>query len=186
MSSFKESVLIPLSVFRRCSFTDFGEQKLRDPFIQFGQEPVERVKLYEQQRLHRRSQREQLQENLHQGGNIDKRAILQRITPNKRGEAEAILDFIIQNKGTITWDTRTMEVSIDGRPIPNSDIASILQRLTNSRMMRVNEIPPPGTRKVYEALVVKLGMPADWISTTLQLRASDRQRAKTGSWISVG
>ena len=62
MASFKESVLIPLSLFQRCTFSDYGGPKPPHPLEQYGTVPEERIKLYEQHRLQRLAQRQQLSE----------------------------------------------------------------------------------------------------------------------------
>ena len=78
-----------------------------------------------------------------------------------------------------------MEVILNGRIVPDSDIGSILQRLTNTRVVNVLERAPAGTREVYNSLVNELGMPENWISTRLQLRTSSRRPTKTRSWIGL-
>ena len=107
------------------------------------------------------------------------------MTPSKRAEANNILHFILQHKPQINWDPRTMEVILNGRIIPDSDIGSILQWLTNIRVVNVLERAPPGTREVYRTLVNELGMTENWISTRLQLRTSSRRPNKLGSWIGI-
>ena len=184
MASLKESVLIPLSLFQRCTFSDYGGPKLPHPLEQYGTVPEERIKIYEQHRLQRLAQRQQLSK-VDKGSEYIKKPVLDRVTPNKRPEANNILDFILQHKLKINWDPRTMEVMINGQILPDSDIGSILQRLTSTRVVNISERVPPGTWEVYNLLVHELGMPENWISTRLQLRTSSRRPNKTSSWIGL-
>ena len=115
---------------------------------------------------------------------IDKDSILRRIQNNKKPQANSILDFILQHGQRVSWNPSTLEVTIKGRTITDSDIVSILQRFTNPRMVGVNDNPPPGTRELYRTLVEDLGMPRAWIPTALQERASNR-RGEMASWISL-
>lgn len=184
MSSFKESVLVPLSVFQRCNFREYGAVKPPDVFEQHIGPPEERIKLYEQHKLQRLAQRQQLTET-DKGSEYFKKPVLDRVSPAKRLEASNVLDFILQHKTKINWDPRTMEVIINGRIIPDSDIGNVLQRLTNARVVTVSERTPPGTREVYNTLVTDLGMPENWVSTKLQIRTSSRRSRPKGHWIAI-
>ena len=148
--SFAQSIIIPLSLFKRCQFDKINSNE--------NNEISKKVMLHDQEKL--------LKEKIFVNKNdfkFDHNDILIHINKMYKPQIKAILEKIQENPQTFSIDKKTFEVSINGKKIINSNIIKILQYFAKSKIVTKESDIPTGSKLVYYALVNDLKIPSQWI-----------------------
>ena len=145
--SFEESIIISLSVYKRCQLIKGNEQM---DLLQDSSLPTDtKIKLYHQaqsqKRLHVRM------DNPVPTSTYGEHIILQ-LPVADRTNAKAILDIFKQNPSLLSWSDKD-ELIIGGDLIPGSNLVRIFQFLTNNFTMTSEDDIPIGSSLLYKTLM---------------------------------
>ena len=169
--SFKQSILIPLSLFKQCKIEE-NIKSLENSESILDNENMpssEKMKLFHQNKF--------LQKNttlapLKNEKNDNFLYIINQIPDKYKPYSKAILEFI-RNQGNISWNNN-LELIIDGELFTQSNIISILNYLlTDIVVTRPSDIPI-GSQEL-EQKMLDLGLPSSWITKKRILRGQKRQ-----------
>lgn len=155
--SFKEAVVVPLETYNRCR-PDRSDKAL-SLLTSDTLPPDEKLKLYHQMRVLKKSRK-----TPSASGQLarDKREHIVSNFPEKsRPIVGALLDKIVKSGSEIGWD-EDMRVLLDGTPVSDSNLISILLYFTKDLVVSGVRDIPVGSRAVYDKLLT-LGTPKSWI-----------------------
>lgn len=214
MSDFSESIIIPLSMFKKCNF-ESKESKLTPNAVKDSDEATVRarkflfdenlenddakIKLYNQhKRLYFDKKQKpvivkqaKVTETPHQrfSKENDISSILQSFALKTRPFVNSILRKFLHNEDVITWDSN-MEVIIDGVQYPESNIIELLKYIMGSKVVTSEEDIPIATDVFLDA-IENLNIPKSWVKIPKKnpprssTTSSTRRPNSSSSWISL-
>lgn len=170
--SFRESIIIPLEVFEKCQF-DNEQDILLDPSI-----PVDkRMKLYHQKKaLEKKKPPEEKEEEAEEVGERNFQYIVDAIQMSYRPFAHSILDYLKNYQDQITWNDN-MEVIIDGRLYPDSNILDLFHFLMKNKVITSPADIPIAGMEFYDKLL-EIGIPKEWMKIRFPSKSSSRHKKK--------
>lgn len=180
--TFEESIIIPLSIFKKCKFDDTQMQKdqtaastaniLNDENLSAD----EKMKLYRQEKLLHRQPTVRTNTTAHTD-DASETHIIKSVGSKYQPYVKSILDFIKRNEHEVAWDKKTLEIILNGKSFPDSDISKAIQIFMKNAVITQEEKDiPTGTRQLYRKLI-DLGLPKSWIPTTFKIvRRSKRAK----------
>lgn len=186
--SFAESIILPLSVFKKLKFEGQRdnvkfESVLNNPALSSS----EKMLLLEQDKLMRPKLLGPEDQNPSSppspadpssskfAADVD---ILRNIETKFHPQVKSILERISRHSDVIDWVKDTLEVRLHGKTIFGSNIIDILKAMTNNAVVTKDSDLPAGTRAVYTVLVDELNLPKVWIPATFPYRESARLKIK--------
>ena len=180
--NFKESIIIPLSMFQQCQFKNENDpetQILLDPAL-----PSDlKLKLYDQQRQLKPDNNKLdnlVSSDIEKYPNIP--TIIDSVPEKDQPMVTSILDKIIANPEHLFWNNN-FEITLDGKFIPLSNIIDIMQLMMKNRVVTSDRDIPIATKQVVQKLL-EIGTPRSWIKATFQTRKSHRKKkSQMGSGI---
>ena len=185
MASFKEAVIIPLALFKRCNFADSKEPVLE------GLPLDVKMKLLQHERLLNPKGKlptplqikvvkaeEKEPEVSTSGGEFSPNSdtITESVAQANRPFVQSILDIIQKNPDQIRWN-ENFEVIIDGKLYPNTNVVTIMQALMKHGVL-TRDADLPEKLKVFHSKLLSLGVPKTWIKAKFQIVRATRKRRK--------
>lgn len=182
---FKESVIIPLKMFQRCSF----DRDKAQPLLNDNLPSDVRVKLYTNERLKRKKKIEDNKYGI-PDTKLPRRKIVENISTIKQPFVNSIIDLVQNNLDQISWNN-DYKLVIGQDPVEGTNLVDIFRFLSKSSIVTNETDVPKGSKLVYDTLL-KIGTPKSWIPMTFprkSLRTKEQpepQRgygAKTAVWL---
>ena len=169
--SFEESIIIPLSVYKRCRMDRVDERTnvLADESL-----PTDaKMKLYQQEQTRERL-RKKYKASRHPRPSSPPSSSSTPLPPSSFGEhivvslpiadrpqVKAILDFFKDHPSVLSWNNNN-EVLLGGKLLPGSDIVDVFRYFSGNLPVTMSADEPIGIRDIYDALI-SLGLPQKWI-----------------------
>ena len=165
--SFEESVIIPLSVYKRCQLIKGNEQM---DLLQDSSLPTDtKMKLYHQAQSRKRLH---VQTDSPLPTSTYGEHIILQLPVADRANAKAILEIFKQNPSLLSWTDKD-ELIIGGDLVPGSNLVRIFQFLTNNFTVTSDDDIPIGSSLLYKTLM-SLGVPDRWIRQRPPTRKTSR------------
>ena len=195
MTSFKQSIIIPLSLFEKCNFS--GEPPTeRDPPPTTESKPADilhdpklavdtKMKLYSQKKkFHIDKKRRPYPVIIDTPKKVsiiskknDISAIRDLFSTGDQPIINSILENILDNPSKISWDEK-YQIIIDGIPIHESSLIDLLKYVRNETVITSDEDVPIGAAKFIHVLD-QIKIPRSWLKIPRRSR-----RNQIASWIS--
>lgn len=172
--SFRESIIIPLTLFKKCKLDEIdaqhsdGSNILINPAV----DSSKKIKLYQQERILKRRKIIPIQTAT---VTLSPRLIdqlLSGVPPRFVPYGKSIIDFIKSHEDEIGWD-KDYHIRINSNIIPNSDLMKSLQHLMKNTVITKESDTPPGTYELLQKLI-ELGMPKTWVPSKLAIQRTTR------------
>ena len=192
--SFSESIIIPLSLFKACQLdklhtTESQESKLLNDMDLHSSK---KMQLYNQMK-HLSTTNKNKPDLINEDTSEKyKQDILLSIEEKHRPNIKTILDIIHNNPDTIKIDNSTLEVTIHGHKINDSNAINIIKEITKNNVVTKESDIAPGALQVYNTLVNELNIPKSWMPLKVVQRRSTRKRQKRshdneqgGGWVII-
>ena len=187
MLSFRESIIIPLALFKKCNFPDSKE-----PIIE-GLPLDVKMKLLQHERLLNPKGKLPIPLQIKVVKPDDKEAevstssnsgeyspnsdtITESVSQANRPFVQSILDVIHKNPDQVRWN-ENFEIIIDGKLYPNTSIVKIIQALMKHGVV-TSEQDLPDKIKLLHSKLLSLGVPKTWIKAKFQIVRATRKRRK--------
>ena len=162
MSSYQESVIIPLELYRTLTNEKNVELKADLP-------SSVNVKLYQQEHLGKVHRVPDPLVKLGETEALPDAIIIDSVKTVDKPTVKSILDKIQQFKNIVSWN-KNLEIILNGNVIPDTNIVKIMQYLMKSRVVTSERDIPRGASQFYEALIEQLEIPKSWIKQKPRLR----------------
>lgn len=170
--SFRESVIIPLELFKKCNLQKEDNAILRDVNL-----PSDvKMKLYNQEKKIEKMRTSDKDPEPHL--QEDHSFIINAVPLHLQPYVQSILKVINSRKEAIRWN-QELEVVIDGKPFSNSNIVDLFKFITKSLVVTADTDLPIAAREFYNKLL-EIGIPKSWIKATFP-RRTNRIALQTGS-----
>lgn len=174
--SFKQSILIPLELFKKCNIED----KINSDTAHSNSDITKNIKIADHNRIVTKYQ--QLNEKEPSvPDRLTISEILDNIPDKSKPYAHSILLFISKYPDIINWD-KYGHISLDNRLIPNSDISKILLYYTNNLVITQSQDIPIGSHELYKKMRT-LNLPKEWVpnKSVQPTRRLSRRRKRSSS-----
>jgi hypothetical protein len=199
--SFKESIIIPLSLWKQCKLpsnlsettSDVSEGKkspLGDP-VEILKNPNlssdVKVALYHQAKKHQKTSAKNISVNqwttsgyphpttvFQKPSSMQLDHIINSLSEKERPFAVSILGIIHKYPDQVAWNNNG-EIIIDGKTIPGTDIVKLFQYITKTLIITKQEDIPLSGEVFYKKLL-EIGVPDSWVRIHLPKRASNRKK----------
>ena len=203
MVDFKESIIIPLAVFKQLNFKDFvaqteaeqaknkhAEKKSPTDILHDTRLPVDtKMKLYAQQKKFYSEKRKKpypvtldTSNLLKSKPSVSKKSDISSITALFKDidqpAVNSILETILEHPANISWDEK-LQVVINGTTIVGSNLIDLLKYIRNDAVVTSESDIPPGIESFLQILL-EIGVPRAWIKAP----ARKSRRNQVASWIS--
>ena len=166
MTSYKESVIIPLSLFQRCKLLDTEENVLE------SLHPDHKLKLIQQERLQKIKPREPaIEQDLFPHENN----VIESVGVKDVPFVHAIIDLLKPKSDEIHWN-KNYELILDDKVIPGTHVIDLFQFIMKNKIItKASDIPLHGLPFYYK--LQTLGVPESWIKVSFP-RVSSRKRPR--------
>lgn len=177
--SFKESVIIPYTMFKRCQFGTTPQKQEHETILQDPSLPSDiKMKLYSQAKATNTAK--SLQENDHSSTKTNQdhdHAYIVQVMPEKdQPFASSILSKIDSREDEISWNNK-LELLIDGKQYPESNIIELL-RFVLKNLIVSSDMDIPKAAKEFVDKLQEIGVPKSWIKVSFPRRAPKRTKVK--------
>ena len=176
--SFKESVIIPLSMYQKCQFATLRQTTGQDPdtiLYDNSLKPDVKLKLYSQAKhLVRPSIESTPLPHQEEKREDDTSFIVELMPENDQPYVNSILKKIKQNESEIYWNNN-LELIIDGTPHANSNIIELL-KFTMKKGVITNEKDYPIGGKTFLEKLGAIGVPESWIKVKIARKGTRPKR----------
>lgn len=170
--SFKESVIIPYEMFKKCQFpTDENPtQNILDENL-----PSDvKMKLYTQAQHH--THREKTQEHTDKQKHQDYDFIVQLLAEKNQPFAQSILNKMRERSDEVSWN-KNLELVLDGKTYVDSNIIELFKYIMKNLVITRHSDVPRGAidfmKKLYD-----IGVPKSWIKATMARESTRRPRLR--------
>ena len=198
--SYQESIIIPLDVFKKCNFSQQDLEEHSTPSDCAGKTktvttttksqilnddalpPDVKIKLFNQKkRLDKQPAKKPQEVTVKRElpappSNVD--FILSHFSFKLKPTVYILLKYIQDSKGIISWNDN-LELELDGKTVPESDLISLLRFVTGSLTITSAEDIPKGGEEFANALD-NIGVPKTYIKLP---RRSARQPSSSKGWV---
>ena len=173
--SFKESIIIPLSLFKQCNFQT---TKLSTSILENYDLPLDvRMKMHSQQKHLDPKKASRAMVPIPPAIGIDD--IVREITTTNQPHVKAILERMKDHD--LKWNDAG-EIILGGEVIQNSNIIDIMKALSKSTTIISDRDLPKGTGVLYQKLI-DIGVPTSWIRLSFPRRTGRRrEKSRRLSW----
>ena len=172
--SFKESIIIPLELFKKCTYDSKPLEPTKDVLYNDNLPSDIKMKLFSQSQLHQHHDKNKPVATKIEG--IDKEHILNLIPDKDKPSISSILSILEKHRDQVWWN-KDNELIINGLTVPNSNIVEILLYLTKNKIVTSDEDTPKGLLAFYEKLQ-SLNVPNSWIKQKPKTKTSSRKIVK--------
>ena len=163
--SFSEAIIIPYEMFRKCKFTrDDGDSPSKTILTDSTLSPDVKLKLYNQQRQLQTTDdpNSKKKESYPKADATDDTSYIVDLMPEKdQPYINSILNKIRDNSEEISWNNN-MEIRIDGKPYPGSNIIQLLKYIIKDLVITRGADVPKGADNFIHKLK-GIGIPKSWI-----------------------
>lgn len=186
--SYEEAIIIPLDVFKKCNFSNTltsedmnatPKMTSKDILTNSSIPPDIKVKMYTQKKkLHKKRapepqivtvKKEEIKTN-------SEDIILNEFPMSARPNVYMILKFIKENSGILSWNN-DLELVIEGKTVPNSNIIQLLKFVNNLLTVTSDKDIPVGANEFLKALE-NTGIPKTYIKLP-------RRSQRISPWINI-
>ena len=170
--SFKEAVIIPYSMFKKCNFDRTPKQD-HEIILENPNLPADvKMKLFNQAKiLAGQKSEEQPVEDSSRDKN-EESYIVQLFPDKDQPFIASILEKLKANTDEISWDDN-MRVNIDGKLHRDSNIIELLRFTMKNLIITADTDIPAGAREFLEKLIA-IGVPKSWIRVNFRRQPPKR------------
>ena len=174
--SFKESVILPYSLFKKCQFAP-PEKLEHENILRDSTLPSDlKMKLYSQSKA--LSTKPTPEPEKKKADYRDENAYILQLMPEKdQPFISSILTKIAARKDEIHWNTE-LELNIDGKPYPGSNIIELLKFVVKNLII-TSDIDVPIGAKDFVNKLYDIGVPKTWIKVSFPRRMPKRKKVKS-------
>ena len=177
--TFQESIIIPLSLFKKCQIEETiranigtSEQILQNPTLH----SAEKIKLYNQAKLLEQKNRADAVISPEVSRRVSENetdTFLHGIPEKYKPYGKSIVEFIRKHPNEVGWD-ELHRIRVKGFVIPDSNLGESLKHFMKNTVVTKDSDIPPGTQMLQETLF-DLGIPKSWFPVKYPTRTGRKR-----------